>query len=667
MSMVNDHQHYTRKRFPKLNLGIKSIMTTPIILNSFAKNPFLPSSGVYGTSFEAKVGLKRLISNSNRTRQAILNVIQAAALVDQDDELVERIYQAIGLLSSLDVNEAIVVGRVINSLPPPSEKSVKKISMTDNSGSMAAVMLMSGKTPSFSSYFIANFHGLFAKPKNTYNPIVNINLEKREKLINKIIEFANHGVPWEGDQLSNQLSQVLQEEGWHSSFAQHVVQNLNVFPYPLNRNILLNAPASLSVGVLHKALNCEKKAEEVVFLIEYQLQHQLDPPIAWDRTTISNLIERFITDHTIPASEKIKLYTSIIEKQDQFHPYIIKTVSKKLASLDNPETFSVAMSYFVKGLDLNAVAELTGNLDYALLDFKPIKNTLKKYNLEDQSDPEFTQFTNAMNAYENRELNVELSSGDGYFDASGEFNLSMFASSDMITIMKSGGSLKEHYNAILRAAIMIAVGIPVSIALLTTQVTAQELVSNPNIIHQGKRIVRSQNPSDRQQVEEAIAQFKKSPSNSNGLDKKPKNKSNYNSVEITRTLVDAIIALEYVPNKMFSSKGAGGVMQLMPATWEEVNQKSFQGKYPFDLYATNSIVNVQFGTQYLKNIKTYLDNRKDQWNADQLPLIFACYFGGIGNIRKANFDPDKIKELYPKTYSYMVRGSNLMDYDTSKL
>jgi hypothetical protein len=108
-------------------------------------------------------------------------------------------------------------------------------------------------------------------------------------------------------------------------------------------------------------------------------------------------------------------------------------------------------------------------------------------------------------------------------------------------------------------------------------------------------------------------------------------------------------------------------MQLMPATWEQINQKHFQGKYPFSKYATNDWVNRKFGTIYLGTIKDYLDDHKSQWKTDQLPLMFACYFGGIGNVRKANFDPAKLKKHYPKTYDYMVRGAGLMGYDIAKL
>jgi hypothetical protein len=105
----------------------------------------------------------------------------------------------------------------------------------------------------------------------------------------------------------------------------------------------------------------------------------------------------------------------------------------------------------------------------------------------------------------------------------------------------------------------------------------------------------------------------------------------------------------------------------MPDTWEEINKRHFGGKYPYKKYALNDGVNRQFGTKYLRMIKEYLDDYKPQWKTDQLPLIIACYFGGMGNVMRANFDPVKIRKHYPQTYDYMVRGSNLMGYDTRSL
>jgi hypothetical protein len=105
------------------------------------------------------------------------------------------------------------------------------------------------------------------------------------------------------------------------------------------------------------------------------------------------------------------------------------------------------------------------------------------------------------------------------------------------------------------------------------------------------------------------------------------------------------------------------MMQLMPDTWEALNRRYFGGKYPFRKYNSNDYINRRFGALYLQEIKEYLDTHRAQWKTDQLPLIIACYHGGIGNIRKANFDPVKIKTYMPKTYDYMVRGSYIMNHN----
>ena len=109
------------------------------------------------------------------------------------------------------------------------------------------------------------------------------------------------------------------------------------------------------------------------------------------------------------------------------------------------------------------------------------------------------------------------------------------------------------------------------------------------------------------------------------------------------------------------------MMQLMPPTWEAINKRYFGGKYPFHKYNSNSYVNRRFGAIYLEEIKEYLDSHKSQWKTDQLPLILACYHGGIGNITKANFDPEKIKKYMPKTHDYMIRGSNIMGHQVRRL
>lgn len=121
----------------------------------------------------------------------------------------------------------------------------------------------------------------------------------------------------------------------------------------------------------------------------------------------------------------------------------------------------------------------------------------------------------------------------------------------------------------------------------------------------------------------------------------------YQPCEITEEIINAVISMEYDSRKQVSSKGATGLMQIMPKTWEDINKNEFGGKFPFKTYAKNDKINKMFGTAYLKSIKKYLDSHKSEWKTDELPLIFACYFGGWGNVRKAGFDPSKIKTKLP--------------------
>ncbi len=114
-----------------------------------------------------------------------------------------------------------------------------------------------------------------------------------------------------------------------------------------------------------------------------------------------------------------------------------------------------------------------------------------------------------------------------------------------------------------------------------------------------------------------------------------------------------------------------GVMQILPATWDEMNTKYFNGRFPYQKYKpykNNPIslkemerVQVAIGLQYLKHISSYLDSHKSQWKANKGFLILACYNGGMSRIKNCNFDADIIKSKYPGVYRYAERGCNIMD------
>lgn len=224
------------------------------------------------------------------------------------------------------------------------------------------------------------------------------------------------------------------------------------------------------------------------------------------------------------------------------------------------------------------------------------------------------------------------------------------------------------------AGILIAVGFPTSYAIYHANVKAEYLASHPEYISYGKTIVESKSPEVQKKVEEIVSKAKNEPEldfditpidqpqESQEVKKnKPETKSGHQECEVTSKMIQSIISLEYDPRKEVSSKGATGRMQIMKPTWDEINRKSFGGKYPYVPFAKDPQINIKFGTKYLKDIKAYLDSHKKEWKTDQLPLIFACYFGGIGNVQRCKFDPKLIKSL-PNTHDYMQRGSNLMGY-----
>jgi len=242
----------------------------------------------------------------------------------------------------------------------------------------------------------------------------------------------------------------------------------------------------------------------------------------------------------------------------------------------------------------------------------------------------------------------------------------------------SGVKKESSYSRIemagMIAGILIAVGFPLSYAVYHANIRAEYLAAHPEYIDYGKTLVESKSPETQQKIQEIVSkvededvmnfdieQKNETQKVENVKTKESSTEAGYQSCEVTSKLVQAIIDLEYDPNREVSSKGATGRMQIMKPTWEDINQKHFGGKYPYVPYAKNTEINIKFGTQYLKDIKHYLDSHRKDWNTDELPLIFACYIGGWNNIRKRNFDPELIKSM-PDTYDYMQRGSNLMGY-----
>ena len=91
---------------------------------------------------------------------------------------------------------------------------------------------------------------------------------------------------------------------------------------------------------------------------------------------------------------------------------------------------------------------------------------------------------------------------------------------------------------------------------------------------------------------------------------------------LDETLVFAVIKAEsgFDKNKV-SSKGAVGLMQIMPETAEYVSKEFFSGR-KFDL--TNPGDNIELGCFYLAYLAEKFDNREE---------ILAAYNAGEGNVK----------------------------------
>lgn len=90
-----------------------------------------------------------------------------------------------------------------------------------------------------------------------------------------------------------------------------------------------------------------------------------------------------------------------------------------------------------------------------------------------------------------------------------------------------------------------------------------------------------------------------------------------------------------------SSKGAMGLMQLMPATARELGVKN----------CYNPVENIMAGTRYLKNLLNRYDGN--------IELTLAAYNWGMGNVEK---HPDRLPQ---ETRTYIARVSRFLQKSTS--
>jgi soluble lytic murein transglycosylase-like protein len=151
----------------------------------------------------------------------------------------------------------------------------------------------------------------------------------------------------------------------------------------------------------------------------------------------------------------------------------------------------------------------------------------------------------------------------------------------------------------------------------------------------------------------------------------PINKNNQHSKEnknyfhpVTPELVNHVVYAESQGDaNATSQKGARGVAQLMPKTWEEQTRKMYGKPLPFS-EAYNPDINLEVGTNYLNDLHNSLSKRLKGYN--QLPVIeqqkkiVAAYNGGPNRlIRKKG----KIERMPRETRRYVSKIANGLAYN----
>ena len=125
-------------------------------------------------------------------------------------------------------------------------------------------------------------------------------------------------------------------------------------------------------------------------------------------------------------------------------------------------------------------------------------------------------------------------------------------------------------------------------------------------------------------------------------------KNNAARYNLDESLVFAVIKAESGFDKdKVSSKGAVGLMQIMPETAEYVSKEFFSGR-KFDL--TNPGDNIELGCFYLAYLAEKFDNREE---------ILAAYNAGEGNVKLWKNEkgaPLTENDIpFPETKSYVKR------------
>jgi len=129
--------------------------------------------------------------------------------------------------------------------------------------------------------------------------------------------------------------------------------------------------------------------------------------------------------------------------------------------------------------------------------------------------------------------------------------------------------------------------------------------------------------------------------------------------EIADLLVNAIIQIESGGDAgLVGSMGERGLMQVMPETWAEITARKYGKPISFDL-AFKPDMNEHVGRLYLDFLQGFLQQHKDDWQADERALLLACYNAGPGRVQRSGFD---ILNLPAVVQDYVQRGVDLHEF-----
>jgi len=513
--------------------------------------------------------------------------------------------------------------------------------------------------------------------------------KKRNQMFQAMREAEDRGIRWDNYNSGVALAMEGNKNMWNGTAAERAVKELNYFPLSFVQGLtkpdlvmprgtpIANPPSALVKELKDKiAKTAHKNMESIEDLSKLGSLYMSD---SISLEVLVNNISNFIASPHVNHSEKLKLAEDLNGLEALVGCGHTREKVKDLVWLNEKDIYAILMKSFLSAKHFDciwapeATRALTSNLDLALPYVDDIVAKLKKHNVPSIRDVTSEQFADFVETIEAIRRGRTLKPKPGEHMEHDTEETDIYASLEWdATMLKYSMEWTDKRKAIFMAFLAVAFNLmTIGEALQTFRVSGSEVASNADLAEKAETAMLSRrNEEFKAQVQREIEEAKQKallegPS-------KPKRPTWYRKLdpsvktpqtaEITRDLVKAIESLEHDPNKDVSSKGAAGRMQIMKPTWEELNKKHFNGKYPWGKYRFDDNINMMFAIQHLRNIKAFLDSNRHKWKTDQVPLIFAAYFGGIGNLERLDYDPRKIAKHAPLTFDYMTRGSNLLGH-----